>query len=349
MPNITFRISGTMHSAMKKSNVNWTEKVRAAIRESLGEPYVPTNAAKAVNEIVQKNSIPHLYALNLRMELLKPDMVLRNLNHVFPEKESDVLSDLDEILGKYDLKPNLMGAASDGTPINWVVRDAMIDSGAFDALEEWTIKNMEKKRVIDYRLSDAFWLLRQYTEGIRNFPQHVTIDQVGFDYTLEKLTKSDKMSLDLRSIGLIYYDLFYSNAYTYDYYGVPGYVEPLLRRSETETYDSAQEERILAAARNDSGLRSLIQWVVNDGYDMQASLNREELRSETGKVCIPKTEEPLEPALSKGIEAKALIVGFRPYRRRAGKRSSSPASYYVRLTGVVRRLLASKGSPDQWK
>ena len=342
---ITIRVDNRIKKGMdRKRDVNWPEKIRDFLRKELGKDYVPSKLEMVIEHLKRDGRWDLLKAMFLYAAISDNSVYKNNLSLMFGgddyNKPEDIENEVVELIRSIDVTDRYDIVRGE-RPFYEVLQDMLIGTGIIDHFEKEMQDIISKERD---EVKKALYYIGQYMnfdgdmEGFYTcFPAKQL--EILFSHVFDE---PKEMLKELNRQGIIFYNYYESNAYSYGEYCVPIYTYELLREitEHPELYLLSEFRDMKSKIENilsDDRTREFLKWLGEDFTmdfygDIYLSKVKEEFSEKFGKNAF---DETLSYLVKEGI----LVPHYWPHRRSAGGSSSMPARLYYNLTPRAKKCL----------
>ena len=340
---ITIRVPKWVKEELdKRKEINWSQKIRDDLISYIKKEDVPIELRMIIRKYLEEENKDMLTALFLYSQIYETvDQPLKtNFSIMFGKKSKDVENELGEVLKKLGIKDRWDKVFQERNFCD-ILLDTLVEEGVIDYLEEETTRTFENTENKE-ELAKALWHLALYLDGktdniiIRSEYKKM---EILFGHLFEK---PKDIIEKLNTLGIIFYNYYDSNAYSYPIYEIPVYSYKLILDVHKNPYKyglygygalKSKTETIISEKKNRDFLRWLKDSYAIDFYD------EEKLGKFKGDFNSQYGEGAFENTLNELVRSGLLICLYYPYRSRAGKRSSSPASLHYYLSNPGKKHL----------
>lgn len=343
MKRITIRVPGWVKDEMdRRSDINWSQKVRDELIKYLKKEDVPIELRNIIRGYKNDKNLDMLKALFLYAVIYeKTGQPLKtNLSIMFGDRAKTIETEIEVVFEKLGITDRYDKVFQDRNFCD-VLLDTLFEE-VIDDLEEdiiHTFENIENKGLI----AKALWLLSLYLE-VEPDSTYTRFEDMEMEILFSHAFENpDEIIQELNKIGIIYYNYYYSKAYTHKDYAIPIYAYKLIRDVQKNPYNyslydfgdfKGNIEKILSEKRN----RDFLKWLKKDFdknfcNDTTVQSFKKQFNSKYGENAFDDT---LHGLVDKGL----LICRYWPHRRHSGRRSSMSAHTFYNLSGIGKRYLS---------
>ena len=352
MVRITVRVDEWIKKEMDEhTDINWSKKIRDFLKKELRKEDIPVELKNLIDELKTGERWDILKAMFLYAVILDEtgQSFKRNLSLMFgnahekrygyKEIEAEVIRKLNEIgvTSKYD---RVFGEK----PFYEILESTLMNEGVIEHFESEVVKSLNESSERE-ELTKALYYIGQYMNFSENMERMSTCFpakqlEIMFTYVFD--TPKDLL-LKLNKMGIIFYNYYESNAYSYEEYCVPIYSYDLIK-DVTEKPDKyllyefiglkSKLKNALLEERNREFLKFLKADFAIDFYN-------ETKKIQDFKEFFDKNygDNAFNETLATLVKSGMLVPYYWPPRRNTGRRSSMPEQMYYHLSPAARKYL----------
>ncbi len=330
-PRISVRVPWKLKKEMDRHpEINWSEILRRCIYRHLqkieGTPHEFLDILETYRDDIRKLWALHVYLSIFPYNTFERGYVLKTLKLLFGNESEGILEEVEQDLRKHFPE------------MDYKLRDAFIEFFENSEFIE-PIYNEVATRVTSASSNQKLgvWLLEKFVQGnIFGDSEYVHPEGINRTYSIVTGDSNTKIADELVKMGLMYVDYYESRAYSHWWYIVPGYALDFLsafrdQHDKFGWYSWKPEKIAVGTLLQDAKVLEFLKWMGGTVKYIEVYLEEEKIRRELHEsglnIDYADFIEIRKALISEGL----LIIDYSPHRRRAGKRSSSPAQWVYKI------------------
>lgn len=336
----TLRLDQDLKDEMNRLDVNWSQYLRNAIKERIGEDKHRTvqKLVDSYRESLPKLWVLHMFSYGIRKQYVyeTAELVLEGMSlaeghdstdEVVDEVHNDLknrgLDSMYERIEGSDVRTGMAirGEIAERTPSSFEER-----------VRERIDKPREESELEAGVRTLALFLWNRFDE------ERVTIIPDGVERTWNLAVEAKDASIDIDDLlraGLLYKDYYRSNAYGHTQYRVPDYALSVLEQLTDEHSIVNRDEMhdaVVETIKEDSDFKEFIDWMDGRVKLVTTYNEEEEIEEQLVEGEIDLTPDKFHNVRRELVQKGILVIDVIPHRRAAGSRSSRPEKYKYKLT-----------------
>jgi len=326
-PRVSVRVPWNLKKEMDRHpEVNWSEILRRCIVQHLQKMEGTSHEFVEILE-EYKSDVKRLWALHVYLTIFPYDnferrYVVKTLKLLFGNDSESILEEVERDLGKRF------------SETDYRLRDAFLEFFENSEFIE-PIYHEVTKRVTSASTNQKLgvWLLEKFAQGdIFGSRVYVHPEGINRTYSIVVGDTDVKIADELVKLGLMYVDYYESRAYSHWSYIVPGYALDFLSAFKDQHdkfgWYSWKPERIaVGTLLRDSKVLEFLKWMGGTVKSVEVYVEEEKIKKELREAGLSIGYEDFVEVRKALISEGLLIIDYSPHRRRAGRRSSSPARW----------------------
>jgi len=330
MAQLGIRIPDEIKKRMdEKSDINWSEFIRKKIIGKLDYPKIPHKIKKLIqgySSDIHKLWILHMFSYNLSVGEIYDTAELIFGKEIYSEVDK-VKADLENmgIARMYDRLDE------SGMYIGEAIRAEIEIGGVIDIEKE--IK--ERIKQLPNMVKKAVYLLSFYVLDDLDKDRAYLMPQ-GFERTWEIYAGENIDTNDIFKTGILYKNFYYSNAYKHWWHIIHNYgldvLEEINRNPrDFDIHESSPSENSIKKMMGREDVKKFLKWMGGRKKFVSVYLEEEEICKQLAERNIELKIEEFKRVRDELVNEMILRFDFWPDRRRAGRRSSTPAYWVYEL------------------
>jgi len=329
MAQIGIRIPDEVKKRMEeRKDINWSEFIRKKIIEEIEYPRTPRKIKKIVQDYhsdIYKLWILHMFSYNI------------DINEIYETAELIFGKEMDSEVDKVRADLNTLGTTKmydkldNGLYVGEAIRVEIENNGGVDI--EGEIK--ERIKQLSDAIKKGIYLLSFYVLDDLD-KDHTYIMPQGFEKTWMIYIGENVDTDDIFRSGILYKNYYYSRAYSHWFHIIHNYGLDILGElnknpSDFEIHGVFSSEYSIKKMLEREDVKKFLRWMGGIRKHINTYQEEEEICKQLEEKGIELKMEDFKKVQNELVKEMILRFDFWPGRKRAGRRSSTPAYWVYKL------------------